>query len=220
MSATRRPKGRPLAATLLVAGAGSLSLLGLPPERAISQSVEPVIRIEEDWTLVLNEPDDNVDSPQFHTIMAPYSTYASNYAQVLWNYRETPEFVSGGVQLQSYEADRMTRARSMEFRKLDTNAETITWTQRLETDGVALTFEVDNGASETWGSFGKDMRLSSDAHLPDLGSYDPEFSVQNSGVTYGSNRVDLMVITQVRYYGPSGLLSVDPTTRVVFERED
>ena len=60
---------------------------------------EPVVRVEEDWMLVLNEPDGNVDSPQFHTVMSPFSDASSFFAQVLWNYRETPDFVTGGVQL-------------------------------------------------------------------------------------------------------------------------
>jgi len=184
---------------------------------AESQSVEPVVRIEEDWLLVLNEPDGNADSPQFHTVMAPFVGYDDYYAQVLWNYRETPGFTPGGVQLQSYYGEHMTRSRSMEFSKLNTTAETIQWTQSLATDGLVLEFQVQNGQSITWGSFGKDMRISSDANLPNLAGYSPDFSAQNSGVTFGSNRVDLMVITQVRKYGPSGLLSVDSTPRIVFE---
>ena len=95
--------------------------------------------------------------------------------------------------------------------------ETITWTQSLSTDGKTLSFEVSDGQSNTWGVFGKDMRLDDSADLSDLGGYSSEFSTKQSGVTYGSNRVDKLVIKEVRRYGASGLLSVDSTPKVVFE---
>jgi len=178
---------------------------------------EPVVRIEEDWALVLNEPDGNVDSPQFHTVMSPFDDAKSFFAQVLWNYREAPEFLPGGVQLQSYQGDKLVRRRSMEYGQLSVTAETVTWTQSLTTDGAVLSFEVSNGQSSTWGSFGKDMRIDEDAGLKGLDGYSTDVSVKESYVTYGSNRVDSMSITQVRYYGASGLLWVDATPRVVFE---
>lgn len=220
MSANRlRPRRRAYTTGALVIAAGSLFLVGSWPQSAISQSVEPITRIEEDWVIVLNEPDGNVNAPQFHTVMSPFPDFETTYAQVLWNYREQPEFVAGGVQLQSYLGEEMNRSKSMEFNKLHTTSEVITWTQVLETNGSTLTFEVTNGSSTTWGSFGKDMRLSSTVDLAALNNYDVEFSVQNSGVTYGSNRVDVMGINEVRAYGYSGLMAVDSTPRVVFELE-
>ena len=76
---------------------------------------------------------------------------------------------------------------------------------------------MSDGQSNTWGVFGKDMRLDDSADLSDLGGYSSEFSTKQSGVTYGSNRVDKLVIKEVRRYGASGLLSVDSTPKVVFE---
>ena len=206
----------------LAAGALFLAFSSVSPAPANdgSGAGEPVLRVEEDWKLVLNEPDDNVDSPQFDTVMSPFQDVDSFFAQVLWNYRETPNFTSGGVQLQSYEGERMTRRKSMEFGQLSTTAETITWTQGLTTDGVTLSFDVTNGRSTTWGTFGKDMNISSDANLPDLSDYSPDVSAQQSCITYGSNRVNELVITQVRYYGATGLLRVDNTPHVVFQLDE
>ncbi len=149
--------------------------------------------------------------------MSPFDHVDESYAQVLWNYRETPNFTAGGVQLQSYHGESLLRRRSMEYGQLSSTAETITWTQRLETNGTLLSFEVTNGVSTTWGTFGKDMKIDEDANLPDLNGYSPDTSARESCVTYGANRVNLMVITEVRYYGESGLLGVDSTPRVVFE---
>ncbi|MEK6674646.1 MAG: hypothetical protein AABZ47_03215 [Planctomycetota bacterium] len=176
-----------------------------------------VVRVEEDWRLVLNEPDDDTDSPQFHTVMSPTDDAEELFAQVLWNYRETPDFVSGGVQLQCYDGETLMRYRTMEYGRLSTEAETITWTQSLVVDGLSLTFEVSHGQSTTWGAFGREMRISSVTDLGTLNSYDPEVSAENSCVTYGSNRVDELVITQVRYYGvDDSLLYVDAAPRMVY----
>jgi len=151
-----------------------------------------------------------------HTVMSPSDSVDASHAQVLWNYRETPNFIAGGVQLQSYNGESLIRRRSMEYGPLSTTAESITWTQRLSTDGVILSFEVSDGQSSSWGAFGKDMRIDDNTDLSDLNSYSSEVSAKESGVTYGSNRVDLMVITEVRRYGASGLLSVDTVPKVVF----
>ncbi len=210
----------------LTAAALVLALASVSPapaqsagDTAAPPSTEPVLRVEEDWILVLNEPDGNVDSPQFHTVMSPFADVGSFFAQVLWNYRETPDFTSGGVQLQSYNGEDLIRRRSMEYGQLSSTAETITWTQSLTTDGALLSFEVSNGRSTTWGTFGRDMRIDEDADLASLGDYSPDVSATESCVTYGSNRVETMSIVQVRYYGASGLLRVDATPRVVFELE-
>jgi hypothetical protein len=195
----------------------------LSPIRTAGQAEgnpDAVIRVEEDWTLVLNDPNGDVDSPQFHTTMAPTDNLDSYYAQVLWNYRETPDYRSGGVQLQSWYEEDLLRRKSIEYGQLSTTAETITWTQGLDTDGATLSFDVTNGQSTTWGPFGRDMRISSDSGLTDLSGYSPDTSVENACITYGSNRVDLLVITEVRRYGRDGLLSVDSTPRVVYELGD
>lgn len=177
----------------------------------------PVLRVEEDWQLVLNEPDDNVNSPQFHTVMSPLGDLDSFYAQVVWNYQETPEFLPGGLQLQSWNGEERIRTRGVGEIQLSTAAETITWTQSLETDGTMLLFRIQNGQSTTWGAFGKDMSIDAEASLPDLGAYSASVSAANSCITYGANRVNLLMITEVRRYGQDELISVDQTPRVVYQ---
>lgn len=201
---------------LLAVGAVVLSL-GAPEAKSLVGVPEPVIWVEEDWAMIVNEPNDSLYAPQFHTIMSPNSDTVGNYAQVLWNYRETPDFTAGGIQLQSYAGDDLLRVRSVESRTLSTTAETITWTQGLWTDGSVLTFYIDNGMSSSWGTFGRDMRIDETATIANLNSYSPNTSVQNCRITYGANRVDSLMVTQVRYYGVSGLLAVDTTPRVVYQ---
>lgn len=181
---------------------------------------EPVIRIEEDWYLVLNEPSDELEAPQFYTTMSPGDTLDWFYAVVIWNYRELPEYAPGGLQLQSWFGDTRLRRRSVGAQMLSTTAETIAWTQVLETDGTQLSFEITNGQSATWGEFGRDMKIYEYAFLPNLNAYDTNQSVENACITYGANRVDALVITQVRRYGRNGLISIDWTPKIVYEGVD
>jgi hypothetical protein len=213
----KRKTFRALGLGVVTAGA---FLLAWSADGARSQLAEAVTRVEEDWVLVLNEPNNDVDSPQYHTVMSPFADFEESYAQVLWNYRETPEFRRGGVQMQAYYGESMTASRSLEFAQLNTSAETIRWTQSLQVNGTEVTFEVSNGTSQTWGPFGKDMRLAYASTVTNLAGYSWEFSAENSGPTYGSNRVDSMKISQVRYYGASGLLYTDTTPKMVFELDD
>jgi hypothetical protein len=191
-----------------------------PVAESVVPQVEQVLWVEEDWVMVLNEPNDNIQSPQFHTIMAPLGHLDANYAQVLWNYRETPDYTPGGIQLQSYNDEDLLRVRTVEDRLLSTQGETITWTQGLWTDGATLSFYIENGYSSTWGEFGRDMRIDESAAYQNLNTYSTDVSVENCSITYGSNRVNSLVITQVRRYGQDGLISVDATPRVVFQYQD
>ncbi|HOB76757.1 MAG TPA: hypothetical protein PKG54_19775 [Phycisphaerae bacterium] len=181
---------------------------------------DPVIRVEEDWLLVLNEPSDEVEAPQFYTTMSPGGNLDWYYAVVIWNYREFPEYAPGGLQLQSWLGDIRLNRRSVGDRLLSTTAEAITWTQVLETDGIQLTFEITNGQSTTWGEFGRDMKIYEYAFLPNLNKYSTDQSVENACITYGANRVDALVLVSVRRYGPHGLISVDSTPRIIFEGVD
>lgn len=190
---------------------------------ALSQDADalPIVRVEEDWQLVLNEPNDGTDCPQFHTVMSPTGTVDEYYAEVLWNHREIPEYASGGVQLRSWYDELLLRRRSVEYRTLSTSAETITWTQAMQADADVLTFWVLNGNSTTWGAFGRDMVIDVPTGILDLSLYSPTVSAANSCITYGSNRVESLRITAVRYYGPEDvLLWEDFTTLNVYELGD
>ncbi|HOW69141.1 MAG TPA: hypothetical protein PKY77_00955 [Phycisphaerae bacterium] len=186
-----------------------------PSLLSLTQFTESVTRVEEDWVLVLNEPDDAITSPQFHTVMSPTGNMDSSYAQVLWNYREVPEFAAGGLQLQGWNGEQMVNSKTARIIPLSTTAETIRWTQVLEVVEGELFFDIVNGQSTTWGSFGKDMRLQQSSTTSNLNAYNTQVSVDNSCVTYGSNRVTQLVIIEVRWYGESGLLYTDSTPRVI-----
>ncbi|MEW6253218.1 MAG: hypothetical protein AB1716_21475 [Planctomycetota bacterium] len=209
---------RPLVA-LAFAGFAALLLLparGLP--RAEADGGEMILMVEEDWKLILNEPGALKNAPQFHTVMSPDLNLNGSYAQVLWNYREYPSYAPGGLQLDGWHGDVKTRTLTVGEEPLSSSAETITWTQRLATSGSQLAFQVLNGNATSWGSFGgENMTMSFWAAVPDLNHYSPLFSKESALITYGSNRVNLLVITEVRKYGASGLISRDTTPIIVFQ---
>jgi hypothetical protein len=203
--------------------AAIMLLMLIGPAPAVGQATNPVVRVEEDWQLALNEPNDSVASPQFHTIMSASGALSSYYAEVTWNYSDTPSFIPGGLQLHSWSGDTLVKQHTVRPELLSTTAETITWTQALETDGTTLYFDILDGNSVTWGWFGRDMRISEQANLPDLSGYSPAVSVANSAVTYGANRVNMLMIREVRYYTATGrLAATDYLPRIVFRipRED
>ncbi len=206
---------------MLFGGIVALAVAATPAAMSQEADALPIVRVEEDWQLVLNEPNDDTDCPQFHTVMSPTADVDTYYAEVLWNHRETPDYASGGIQLRSWYDELLLRRRTVETRTLSESAETITWTQALEADDEELTFSLTNGGSSTWGSFGRDMVIDIPTGIVELSAYSPHVSAENSCITYGSNRIESLRITAVRYYGPEGVLLQEDTTPVsVYELGD
>lgn len=217
---TRRRGGRVAAA--LASAVVLLLLSPASPLRPAYAEGEPapfnVVRVEQDWKLMLNEPRQSVVAPQFHTFMSPYPHADIAYAQATWNYRELPSFVGGGVQIQAWGPDAPYAQRSLREEPLSLTAETITWTQVLETDGTRLRFKIINGQSPSWGSFGGPSScVDAPVPVPTLNNYSTEVTRKNSWITFGANRVSLLMITQVRYYAADGRTYTDSTPVVIYE---
>lgn len=200
----------------LAAAAALIVLAGPAHVPADESDSDPVIRVEEDWLLWVGEPNDAIYSPQFHTVMSPVGHTDSYFFQVTWNYRELPEFLPGGFQVQSWQGETDLDTQSINSVELSQTAETITWTQVLETNGAQIAFSVTDGVSSSWGQFGHpETTIIHDGSIPNLNRYSPDISQANSWITYGHNRVNLLKIRAVRYFGPNGLLHEDTTERVV-----
>jgi hypothetical protein len=205
--------------SLMILAAGSLLCMVSASTPIVADEPSDIIRIEEDWEVVLNEPNEDVDAPQFHTLMAPFAHFEPFHFQISWNYRGEPDFVSGGMQVLAWFGESCIGQKSYREDKLSICAETITWTSVLETNGCSLKFEVINGASQTWGAFGgSETSLTGPIYIPNLNFYSTDFSAANSWISYGANRVDLLRIKEVRRYNQVGqLIARDTTPRVVYE---
>lgn len=181
------------------------------------------MRVEEDWEAVLTEPDDSIDSPQFHTVISPYGDLNSFYFQTLWNYQERPDFNNGGLQMFAWYGETNVGSKIYREDPLSAASETVHWTQSLDARNGVLTYAITNGASQTWGAFGGSTatQLTVPINVANLSHYSTDVSASQSWVSYGGNRVELLRIVEVRRYDAEGhLISRDTSPRVVFEYAD
>lgn len=200
-------------------GAGALLASPLATTSASDGLLTPIARVEEDWELDVHEPSSESCSPQFHTVMSPYATLNGLYFQVTWNYHELPDVVEGGLQLQVWGGDSDFATRDAGEGYLSNDAERVTWTAALSTDSAYVTFSIENGYSQSWGSFGgESMRVRTAQPLANLHSYNSNTTTGNSWITYGSNRVNRLVLKEVRKYAADGtLLAQDVLDRVIYQ---
>lgn len=174
--------------------------------------------MEEDWELVLNEPGAEQDSPQFSTVMSPNGGTSGTFIQVNWNYREEPMFASGGAEVALYQGGLTKKRATFSAGALSQSAETVAWTSVLKVDGTELSYWVASGNSSSWGSFGgSSMTVKHPSLLSHLNNYSKSVSAANSGITYGANRVNKLVLKRVRKFGANGLISTDETPVVVYQ---
>jgi hypothetical protein len=181
-----------------------------------------VVAVEEDWELIVGEPDPDSLAPQVTCVYSPVQNTDLLYAAIDFNHHSQFEFASGGIQLQVWTNNfAVATAESQANGKLAHMNENITWTQRMAVDNGNLTFALTNGQSDTWGSFGNNGELSVQVgtSLTNLNSYSPDVSVQNSGIGFASNRVKSLILKKVRATLENGEIVEDNTERTVFHRD-
>jgi hypothetical protein len=180
---------------------------------------ETVVRIEQDWELVVGTPDPDTDSPQVVCVISPVGNVQSLYAAFELNQQSLPEFNAGGMQLQVWSGETtLVEKHAADGVLLEQEGETIDWTQSMELCDGVLAFEITNGASDTWGAFGG-LRATVNTTLADLNGYDPAVSVRNSGAGFASNRVGSLVIKRTRFITAGGQIIEDDTQRTVYPHE-
>jgi hypothetical protein len=174
-----------------------------------------VYRVEEDWQLVVNEPDTINNGPQVTCTISP-ADMGSAYCAFDINYHTQPDYDAGGLQLHTWDPnDPIAYANSSHPNMMQISGETVSWTLRLTLSNGQLYFRVMNGQSQTWGSFGgtgDGLHSSLTTALPNLNSYNPTVSLQNSGVCFASNQVVSLTLMAVRYYDVNHNLISQTTT--------
>lgn len=166
-----------------------------------------VARVEEDWALVVNQPDVELNGPQLTCIISP-STVDDAYCAFDINYHTQPDYSAGGLQLHAWNPTTPIVTRDFPASGVMQQAnETVTWTQRMSLSDGVLSFSVVNGQSFTWGNFGgDDEQISVNTAVANLNAYNPEVSLENSGVSFASNLVTSLTLTAVRWYAADGTL--------------
>ena len=174
--------------------------------------------VEEDWQLVIGEPDPIAVGPQITTVMCADATDSTApFAAFDLNYLEYPVFFAGGMQVQIWSANAIINASSQVGGLFNTRGESVTWTQRMSISGSSITYDVNNGQSTTWGKFGEGglLRVTFPTQLTSLLNYDPDDSAKRSGASWESNRVQRLTLVRVRYYEKGLLIATDTLPRTV-----
>jgi hypothetical protein len=173
-------------------------------------------RVEEDWELVVASPDPVAVGPQVTTCMSPVRGNPSPFFVAFnLNYRELPDFLPGGMQVQVWAGSQSINASSQGQGLFNTSGEKVTWTQQMWLSQGLVNYAVANGQSSTWGNFG--LAAVFPASVNSLAGYDPDGSAATSGVGWESNFVDHLTLVRVRYYSGSQLLWTDTNPRSVVD---
>jgi hypothetical protein len=180
-----------------------------------------VAKVEEDWELVLLEPSPENAAPQVTCAISPVGHFDGVYAALELNHGTLPDYTAGGLQLQAWNGETWLTVRDYENSTLHHSGEVVTWTSRMWISDGVLTFRVANGNSTSWGTFGSggNIKLSLNTSLSNLNGYDPDLSVSQSGIGYGSQRVQSLKLKKVRYYDGNGNLMLEDTTPRVVHQE-
>jgi hypothetical protein len=207
-----------LAVAAGLAGLGGLVLTttGARAQEQDNEDGPHVVRIEEDWSLLVSNPSYNLSCPQVSTQMAP-DPQGNEFYQFHINYQDVPRFIQGGLQLQAWNVNSLVQVNtSTNTSTMGTANELVTWTQYLQRSQwpAGLTFGISTSASQTWGDFsGASFTVrETDARLD---NYSPDYSAQQSGVTYGPNLVPLLVLVESRRYYSNGSVQTDSNPRVI-----
>lgn len=218
MSAVRKFTRRRFGLFSAILGLAALAaFLGADALRAQSSGSD-VFRVEEDWQLIVGTPTTADNAPQVTCTISPLDM-GTAYCAFDLNYRTQPDYLAGGMQVHTWDpTDPIEYSNSVHTQIMATTGETVTWTQTMTWQNNAITFQVVNGQSQTWGTFGGNgvgqgrLILSLNTSLANLDGYSPDVSLNNSGVSYASNQVVSLTLMAVRYYDVNGKLINQITT--------
>jgi hypothetical protein len=175
--------------------------------------------VEEDWQLVLTPPLNQDEGPQITTSMSPTSDFTTAPVVAFdMNYREYPDFVAGGMQIQVFSNKDLLTTATQEGGQFNTPNETITWTQQMSVASGQINYQLKNGQSASIGNFPRsqgNLTVSFASTAASLAGYDPAFSFKNSGVTWEKNYVTSLQLVKVRYFLNGTLLLTDSTVRSI-----
>lgn len=182
-----------------------------------------VIRVEEDWILDVADPDPAADCPQIVTVFGPSDPETGTHCLFELNHGTLPGFIQGGMQIQVWWGDYLV-GYQQQFAptELYVAVERVSFSTVTKLHSGNLEMFIDNGESVTWGQFGHhvatgQLKVQLGTSRTNLNNYDSENSVTHSKVSYGANRVNQFMRTEVRYYTAAGLHHTDEADRVVHQ---
>ncbi len=171
-----------------------------------SAHAQNIVRVEEDWSLQVVEPDQQLDSPQITTAMKPLGPNSSTLFILDINHASTPTYSAGGLQLRiDQNGEPSASQRLMAGEKLRHASETIRWTQVAIQQGNQVKFGIISGQSQTWNNFGgAESFIDVTLHSGSLDAYRHVDSLSNTGAVYAGNRVASLLLLRVRLFNNLG----------------
>lgn len=191
-------------------GGALACIIGLAIALATSSPVlagpNDVVAVEEHWALQVSRPDAQRSTPQITMLMSPTGTVQSVYFQFTLNHANVATYAPGGLQVQSWLAGIAVHQRATDINvALDRPNEVIRWTQRLSLLNGNLRFQVCDGESETWGTFGgDDLTLDVATLQANLNSYRPSLSLNGARVGFAENCPVSLILTKVAWLTEDG----------------
>lgn len=177
----------------------SVTLLSLPSSRCIATDGLDVIKVDETWEVTLNTPSANDGAPQLTFLISPTASSSGLYGILAFNQRDG---AVGGLQLQLWQGETLlTESTFANTSTLSTNGEIIRWTTEIEVKDGAFSVSIKNLTSTTWGNFDTDevaLTASTPTTISSLNAYDPNVSIANTGIDFGSTRVAKLSLKQVK----------------------
>ena len=196
-----------------------LAVLFLPLASRLAADEYRIVRLEEEWELVVTDPDVETAGPQITCILAPRGVGTGTFATLELNHSSEYEFTPGGVHLQLWDGETHQGVRSVNlYTPLAQRNETIRWKQAMSLSNGVLTFEIKEGQSTTWGNFTDSGTLKFQTPSPatSLNSYSPDQAAKLSGIGYGSNRVGSLTLKKVKLWTESGATGEWNVPRTVY----
>lgn len=182
----------------------------------LSDPATTLIRIEEDWVALVDEPDVNISSPQICNIISPTRSLNGPVGQIQINHRGYPSFEEGGLQVQGLVGGETVSAMSSgRTAVLARSSDNLRYTVTLELAEEGYVFGIRNVRSRTWGSFAsRGIRTSVHCDDTTLDAYSPDVSIENSVVNLGAHRIKIHYITAIRRTYQDGHTETDETDRI------
>lgn len=183
----------------------------------------PVIRVEESWCFRITEPDSITGLPSFSNLISPDGTDNWEYAIFELNRESEPDYVKGGMQIQSWLSDSLNGTKNAPISgALSHQGESVEYTIAMYLTAGWLHFEIIDGKSETWGDFGGKgyLKISVPTTRTNLNSYSTAHSIANYEVLTGAHCVEKVELQNVRLYRADGSSSNNSDLRVKYEYQD
>jgi len=185
---------------VLLGGAG---VVASAPARAESSKV---VSVEEHWELQLSHPDEANSAPQTTMVMSPTGDISETHFLFTLNHSTAPDYQPGGMQVQVWDGEALTSHKTGNVSAaLQNSDEYVHWTQRISLHDGNLTFQVVDGQSETWPTFGgDDLSISVPSSLNTLHGYRPGVSLGESQVGFAENRVASLTLVKLVWVTEDG----------------